>query len=105
MLCVNALHAVLDVGRVQTDGARKNNSFLHGLVGRTGFNSNRGKGSVNWKISLDSFFEELKEISMPFATRIVRKETGTTKRDNNPNDVMLPPHLGKRKLYAKWCWD
>eukprot|EP00957_Ditylum_brightwellii_P083629 6356994-Ditylum_brightwellii.AAC.1 len=18
---------------------------------------------------------------------------------------MLPPHLGKRKLYAKWCWD
>ena len=26
-------------------------------------------------------------------------------RDDNPDDVALPPNFTKRQLYAKWCWS
>ena len=45
-ICKNAMHAILDVGRVQYEKALTNPSAHHGLQGRKGAESNRGKKMV-----------------------------------------------------------
>eukprot|EP00957_Ditylum_brightwellii_P208101 15355869-Ditylum_brightwellii.AAC.1 len=47
----------------------------------------------------------LKEETTPFTTQVVCEQTGTTYRDENPNDVMLPAHMGKHKVYFQWYWE
>ena len=52
------------------------------------------------------YFDALKEEqTIPFATRTVREATGTTTRDDDPNEATLPPHMGKRMVYERWCWE
>ena len=55
--------------------------------------------------SLDEFFKHLEGGGVLFATRFVREEAGIVVRDDNQNEVALSPHLSKRQLYARWCYD
>ena len=41
---------------------------------------------------------------VPFAARIIREEFGLTTRDDDPDEVCLPPHLTKHRCYANWCY-
>ena len=75
--------------------------FSHGLKGETGAQSNKGKSSQDWRDSLKDYFEQLKSESVPFATRIVREQTGLTSRDDEPDLVALLPHMSKRRCYAR----
>eukprot|EP00957_Ditylum_brightwellii_P042383 3208904-Ditylum_brightwellii.AAC.1 len=59
---------------------KKKTTFQHALKGRVGINSNKGKES----------FQEI---------------TGSTHRDEDPDGAALPPHLGKQKLYERWCYE
>lgn len=66
--------------------------------------SSRGKAYEPVYRSLDEFFTELAKEGLPFATRIIREETGMTTRDDNVDEVVLPPHESKHRCYARWCY-
>eukprot|EP00957_Ditylum_brightwellii_P015066 1136749-Ditylum_brightwellii.AAC.1 len=72
----------------------------HSLKGIKGAKSCRQKSYGKIYGSLDEFFERLKEEATPFATRIIREQTGTTTRDDNPDDVVLPLYMTKHKIYT-----
>ena len=55
-------------------------------------------------VSLDDYFEELREEGVPFAARIIREEFGLTTHDDDPDEVCLSPHLTKNRCYTIWCW-
>ena len=42
---------------------------------------------------------------MLFATCIVREQTGLTSQDDDPDLVVLPPHMSKRRCYARWVHE
>ena len=84
-------------------GTRKDPSKRHGHKGKKGCTINRGKKVAY--ASLRTFFAELQEEGLPFATRLIQERTGLTTRDDNPDDVALPPHFTKHQLYTKWCWS
>ena len=95
-ICRNALFNVLNVGKRMAKTAATDPGKKHGNTGKTGAENNRGKKYVAVQQSLHSFFTDLKEEGLPFATRMVREKTGLVTRDDDPNDVALPPHLSKR---------
>lgn len=105
MVCINAVCSILNVGRKKLASAKSFTTFCHGLKDRTGAESNKGKNSDEWRASLRDFFEKLKREGTPFATRIIREETGTITRDDDPEAVALPPHMSKRQCYARWCFE
>eukprot|EP00957_Ditylum_brightwellii_P187808 14300049-Ditylum_brightwellii.AAC.1 len=105
LTCLNALTAILNVGHQKLVTIKKKQNYEHAFKGQTGENINRGKGSVGWRVSLEAFFEALKEETTPFATRVVCEQTETTYMDENPNDVMLLVYMGKHKVYSQWCWE
>ena len=102
MVCRNALTGILCVGRRMFTKAMNNPGQVHK---NTGKRSNNTHCLIEAYESLDAFFSVLAEEGAPFATRIIREEVGLTIRDDNPNDVALPPHMTKRKCYARWCWE
>ena len=55
--------------------------------------------------SLHEYFDALEKESLPFATRVIRERTGLHMRDDNPDDVLLPPHMSKHRCYAQWCFS
>ena len=105
MVCINAVCAILNVGKNKLLASKKSMVFSHGLKGKTGAQSNKGKSSQDWRDSLKDYFEQLKNESVPFATRIVREQTGLTSRDDDPDLVALPPHMSKRRCYARWVHE
>jgi len=104
MICRNALLNLLSEGRKSWKTAMKGPTFIHGGVGKTGVESGRGKNNLEVYESLTIFFNELKHEAAPFATRLIRDETGRTTRDDNPDEVVLAPHLSKHQCYAQWCY-
>ena len=106
-ICYNAYASILNIGRRKTKSINENRLFQHGLKGRLGANSCRGKATEGtYKPSLREFFEKLKrEEGTPFAMRAIREETGMIYRDDNLDDVVLPPHMTKRRCYEAWCWS
>ena len=104
-ICRHAVFAMLNVGRKLQDSATKSPTKKHGNAGKKGADNNRGKKYIDAHASLHSFFTELKEEALPFATRLIREKTGMVTRDDDPDNVALPPHLSKRQIYAKWCWS
>ena len=105
-ICRNGLCALLMVGREMLNTAKKDPSErTHGLKFKTGADSSRGKEMEETNDSLHTYFKELEEEGLPFATRIIRDETGTTTRDDNVDAIMLPPHITKRGCYEKWCFS
>ena len=57
--------------------------------------TSKGKGKIELYVTLNSFFHELSNEGFPFATRLVREETGLTTRDDDPDNVVLPPSMSK----------
>jgi hypothetical protein len=76
----------------------------HPLLGRRG---NRSKAfDRDIKEDLHEFFEHLKRLAEPRATRQVREDLGGSHlKDDDPDIVDLPPYLTKRELYKGWCHD
>ena len=105
-LCQSGLQRVLNVGKKKLASAQKMPGAAHGSIGRVGRESNRAKPHLETYQSLKDFFEGyLKEMSTPFAMRLVREATGTTTRDDGVDAVALPPHMRKRQCYEVWCWQ
>eukprot|EP00957_Ditylum_brightwellii_P210569 15365121-Ditylum_brightwellii.AAC.1 len=63
-----------------------------------------GKNQMEMYASLDEYFNELKSKAVPFAMRMVCDECGMTTRDDNPDEVALPPHMTQTKCYHGWCY-
>ena len=101
-VCRNAITGILDIGRRLLESSLRNPGKKHG---HTGAESNNRKALTEVYESMDVFFEKLKTEAQPFATRIIREETGTTTRDDDPDDVSLPPYFTKHKIYAMWCFE
>ena len=94
------------VGREMLNTAKKDPSErTHGLKFKTGADSSRGKEMEETNKSLHEYFKELEDEGLPFATRIIHDETGTTTCDDNVNAIMLLPHIMKRGCYEKWCFS
>eukprot|EP00957_Ditylum_brightwellii_P209112 15360387-Ditylum_brightwellii.AAC.2 len=105
MVCQNAMFGVLYIGRVKFESIKQGKTE-HGLKNCVGTASCRGKKAVDWREYLKQYFEGLKSNECtPFATRVIRELTGTTTRDDDPDNVALPPHMGKRKVYERWCYE
>ena len=77
---------------------------VHGLTKEKGIEKNRNKNKVEMYVSLGDYFEELREKSIPFAARIIREKFVLATRDDDLDEVCLPPHLTKHRCYAIWCW-
>ena len=105
MVCRNAITGLLDIGRRMIKASITNPGRDHGLVGRKGAQSNAGKRLQEVNLSLDAYFAQLATEGTPFATRIIREESGLTTRDDNPDDVALPPYMTMHKCYGMWCWE
>lgn len=58
---------------------------------------------------LDIFFEEMKELSEPIATVVVRDTTKEITKISLKNEEIdtfyLPPHYSKRSLYERYCYE
>ena len=104
-VCINAMTSILNIGRRKLDSTKKKTNHTHGNSGKTGLQSGKGKALRVVNESLHSYFGRLKEESTPFATRVIREEVGTSTRDDNPDDVCLPPHMSKRRCYKRWCYE
>ena len=102
LICRNALMELLCVGRRMWTTAMNCPGMVHKATGKR---SNRTIALGEAYESLNSFFADLAQEAAPFARRVIREETGMTVRDDNPNDVALPPHMTKRRCYARWCWE
>lgn len=72
--------------------------FKHGLRDRAGLQANKTMELREVHQSLHAFFENLKEEGVPFAMRVIREETGTTTRDENPGEMCLPSHMSKHRV-------
>jgi len=104
-ICGNGLCGLLFVGRKLWKTSRMDKAErVHALAGKSNLESSRGKQMQEVYDSLDTFFTLLLEDGLPFATRIIRDETGLTTRDDDPDDVVLPPHITKHGCYARWCF-
>ena len=104
LICRNGVFGLLGIGRVawRTAVLDPNKGYaqkdMHGAL------SSRGKSFLEITNSMQAFFVILATEGLPFATRIVREETGMTVRDDNPDEVVLAPHVSKRQCYARWCF-
>ena len=106
MICRNAIVNLLNIGRKIWQTAQGVNvSKPDGKKGRKGTNSNKGKHYIEIYASLHDFFKELEKEGLQFATRIIREETGMTTRDDNPDELVLPPHISKHSCYGRWCFS
>ena len=100
MICRNAVANLLNIGRKLWQTARGVNvSKPDGKKGRKGTDSGKGKHYIEIYASLHDFFKELEEEGLQFATRIIHEETGMTTRDDNPDELVLPPHISKHSCY------
>lgn len=103
MICRNALTGLLNVGRRMWVSSMKDLPLMHGNVGKK---SNATIQLEEVYQSLDIFFEKLSSEGSPCATPIIREEeSGLTNRDDNPDEVALPPHMTKHRCYGQWCWE
>ena len=100
-ICHKILNAILDVGQRRRKLA--SHAFTNANAGKLGSESLQGKHNAEIYMSLNSFFDKLKEARVPFVTWFIRGETVTTMQDDNPDDVALPPHFSKRCHYENWC--
>ena len=101
----NGLTGLLDMGRKFVNTAISNTAIINAKIGKMGVLRSKGKANIELYITLNSFFDELANEGLPFSTRLVREETILTTRDNNPDNVLLQPHMSKHRCYARWCYQ
>ncbi len=79
--------------------------LVDGRLGKTGVNSSKGLANIEVYNSLNLFFTQLKQEALPFVTRIICDEMGLSTRDDNPDNLVLPPHISKHQCFAQWCYS
>ena len=105
-ICRNAIVNLLNIGRKLFETAQGIDvSKPDGKKGRTGIDSSKGKYYIEIYASLHQFFKELEKEGLQFSTRMIREETGTTTRDDDPEELVLPPHVSKHACYGRWCFS
>ena len=78
-ICMNALCGLLYVGRnLWISSSKVEGDRVHRLANKKEGQSSRGKQMLEVYDSLHSFFSDLLQDGQPFATRIIRDETGLT---------------------------
>ena len=75
--------------------AIRNPPIINAKRGKMGVLSSKGKANIELYATLNSFFGELANEGLPFTTRLVREETVLITRDDDPDDMVLPPHMRK----------
>ena len=106
LICRNDIANLLNIGRRLWQTAKSVNcSKPDGKTGRKGLESNKGKHYTEIYASLNNFFKELEQDGLQFATRIIREETGMTTRDDDLDELVLPPHVSKHSCYGRWCYS
>ena len=75
--------------------AIRNPAIINAKRGKMGVLSSKGKTNIYLYVTLNSFFDELANEGLPFTTRLVQEETGLTTRNDDPDDMVLPPHMSK----------
>ena len=101
-VCSHAIKRLINFGRRKWKVANDHALNGHKYV-------NQQKGNMNACVSLEtmealrSFFEEMKEMAAPRATRIVREEVGIGLRDEEIELLELPSSFTKRSLYYRFC--
>ena len=73
---------------------------LHGLSSRVGNASMKAEVAD----SMSAFFERMKLMAEPHASKVVRIETKIVMKDGD-DDVELPSNFTKRGMYERWCLD
>ena len=106
LICWNGLTRLLDIGRKFVNTAMRNSSIFNAKREKISVLSSKREGK-HWYIyvTLNSFCDKLSNEGLSFATRLVREETGLTAHDNDPDDVVLPPHMIKHWCYARWYYQ
>ena len=104
LICRDALCRIFHIGR-----QFMRNTNFNQMTETVDRRSMAGKKSNNrldstTESNLFEYFNELKEQASPFSTRIVREEVGLLSRDDDPDIILLPPHMTKRRLYDAWCY-
>ena len=105
LICRNGLCGLLGIGRLAWKTAVNEPNKIYTQKGLSGGMSSRGKGYIKINQSITEFFLDLSGEGTPFAARIVCEATGMTLRDDNIDEVVLPPHITKRQCYARWCYE
>ena len=83
------------MGMMFVNTAIRNPAIINAKRGKMGVPSSKGKANIELYVTLSSFFDELANEVLPFATILVQEETGLTARDNELDDVLLPTHMNK----------
>ena len=96
---------LLDTGRKFVNTTIRDPATINAKRGKICVLSSKWKAKIEIYVPLNSFFDELANEGLLFATRLVREETGLTNRDDDPDDVVLPPHMIKHRCYARWCYQ
>ena len=91
----NGLTGLLDTGRKFVNTAMSNPYIIKAKRGKIGVLSIKGKANIELYVTINSFFHELANEGLPFAAILVREETVLTNCGNDPDNVVLPPHMRK----------
>ena len=110
-ICKNALQRMLGMKakswKTCDYHAKKGTIPKHGLEGRVGDDSNRGKGSSQQRELLKNFFERMVSMASPRATLSVRVLTDNCTRTELRDDALidLPPHFTRAGLYQQCVFE
>ena len=103
-ICRDALWNLLDIGPDLWKAGCSNPMMVNKNRNKKGTESAWGKKNAEVNASMHEFLNDLKQNhSLPFATRLVRDETGLTTRDDDVDEVALPPNYSMRRCYELWC--
>jgi hypothetical protein len=111
-ICQSALMELIDVKKVWWGTCRKHIKMgtppVHKLKGKA--SNRKRKFTQEEEAELIEFFEEVKALGEPSATRFVLEKTGElSTRDNDEEMTYLPPCWSKRNLYQRYAgsrgWD
>ena len=104
VICQNALMTIYGLGvrpwkQISKAAIQNQATVIHANKGKMS-NANLKPAVVD---SLSKFFESLKPLGMPRASRIVRIECGEAfLRDDDDKLIELPLHWSERSLWARW---
>ena len=102
VLCRNAIAQIFCIGPKFLEkvkiGMSGGSYSRHALTGLVGVSCNRNKGRKGMYDSIHEFLTKLKDEAAPFSTRYIRDETGQTTRNDDINQVYLPPHYSLNKV-------
>ena len=93
LICRNGLTRLLDMERKFVNTTISNPIIINAKRGKMGVLSSKGKANIEIYVTLNSSFDELAKEELPFATRLVREETGLITSDDESDDVVISPHM------------